>query len=480
MKKNNAIKSIVGVMFSNITTIISGVIVGFLIPKILTVDGYGYYKTFTLYVSYLGLFSLGIADGIVLKYGGDDYDQLDRKLFRGYFKWYLLIHCFFALIMAGIALLFGDEHFTFILVMIAINMIGLNVTGYYQQLSQITQRFKEYSFRKVLQSIISILIVLFMFMLYKIQGGSVRYELYVVMIVSMNLILGIWYCFTYKDLSFGKGLSFGLTRKHLFQLVKDGFPLLVANLCSTLILTIDRQFVSLCYEVSEYAVYAFAYNLLALITVATSAVSTVMYPMMKRTNEGNLSSYYGNLVSIISVFVYGAIIVFYPLQAFIEWYLPKYSDSIPIFRVILPGLVFSSVITVVMHNYYKVYNLSFMYFVKNLIVLIISCVLNVAAQILFHSMESISWASIITMVLWYCYVERTLTGRYGLKCVRNVVYIMLQGLVFYIVTGLFQGIIGAVIYCVEFVIVSWIFNKKAITDFVRVIKPSNKKEEEAK
>ena len=73
-----------------------------------------------------------------------------------------------------------------------------------------------------------------------------------------------------------------------------------------------------------------------------------------------------------------------------------------------------------------------------------------------------------------------MTGRYGLKCVRNVVYIMLQGLVFYIVTGLFQGIIGAVIYCVEFVIVSWIFNKKAITDFVRVIKPSNKKEEEAK
>lgn len=66
---NKNIKSVSQVILSNLTTIVSGVLVGFLLPKIMSVESYGWYKTFTLYSSYLGFFGLGIIDGIVLKYG---------------------------------------------------------------------------------------------------------------------------------------------------------------------------------------------------------------------------------------------------------------------------------------------------------------------------------------------------------------------------------------------------------------------------
>ena len=87
MRKNaKTLKNIVFVALSNCSTIVSGIVVGFLIPKILSVYGYGMYKTFTLYTTYIGFFSLGIIDGIVLDYGGFNYDELNCEKFRSFFK----------------------------------------------------------------------------------------------------------------------------------------------------------------------------------------------------------------------------------------------------------------------------------------------------------------------------------------------------------------------------------------------------------
>ena len=86
MAKQGTIKSIIEVFISNIFTVIAGIVVGFIIPKVLSVDGYGYYKTFTLYITYVGFFSLGIIDGIVLEFGGHDYELYDKGFFRSVFR----------------------------------------------------------------------------------------------------------------------------------------------------------------------------------------------------------------------------------------------------------------------------------------------------------------------------------------------------------------------------------------------------------
>ena len=45
MSGNSTLKNIVKVSLSNLCIVISGVFVGFLIPKVLGVEEYGYYKT---------------------------------------------------------------------------------------------------------------------------------------------------------------------------------------------------------------------------------------------------------------------------------------------------------------------------------------------------------------------------------------------------------------------------------------------------
>ena len=52
---------------SNVVKLLAGALVAFVLPKLIGVSDYGYFKTFTLYATYVGLFHLGICDGIYLK-----------------------------------------------------------------------------------------------------------------------------------------------------------------------------------------------------------------------------------------------------------------------------------------------------------------------------------------------------------------------------------------------------------------------------
>ena len=68
-------RNIIFVAVSNIITLLAGVLVGFVIPKILTITDYGYYKIFTMYFAYTGLFHFGFCDGIFLYFAGKKYDN---------------------------------------------------------------------------------------------------------------------------------------------------------------------------------------------------------------------------------------------------------------------------------------------------------------------------------------------------------------------------------------------------------------------
>ena len=156
MKKHGLVKNIFGVAVSNVISIVGGIIVGLLLPKVLPVEDYGWYKTFTLYTAYIGFVSLGIIDGIVLKYGGKDYEEINRPLFRSFFSWYTLIHFVFCMLTIIGAMLIKDTNYKFILMSLGVYTIISNFSGYFQQISQITQRFQEYTTRRIISSVLKI------------------------------------------------------------------------------------------------------------------------------------------------------------------------------------------------------------------------------------------------------------------------------------------------------------------------------------
>lgn len=461
-KKGSTIKDIFKVSISNAAILLSGVLVGFLLPKIIGVTDYGYYKTYTLYATYVGMFHFGISDGIYLKYGGKDYEALDRDKFRYYSRAFILIEAVIAVALAIFSMLVLRNEYRFIFLFLSIYLLFHNITSYYQSISQATSRFNELSSRNIIQSVIISIAVIGLWIRHRYTGTELTYRTYTILYSFIVVALALWYTSTYRDITFGKSVADASIRKDISYFIRIGFPLMLANLCSSLILTLDRQFVNILYDTDTYAIYAFAYNMLSLVTTATSAIATVLYPNLRRTDESTLKKQYSSLVGVILCVVFACLIICFPLNLFVNWYLPKYADSLEIFRVIFPGLAISSAITIVMHNYYKTLGINFKFFIKTVITLAVSAAANVVAYYVVGTTVSISWASIITMIFWYILVEIYFVKTYRIKWVRNFSYMIIMMVAFYVISTIQNQWVAMVIYFVAFSIVTLMLLKNEV------------------
>ena len=63
-------KGLINVMMANIICLIINLLTNFLVPKYVSIESYGMIKTYALYLTYAGFFSMGYNDGMYLKYGG--------------------------------------------------------------------------------------------------------------------------------------------------------------------------------------------------------------------------------------------------------------------------------------------------------------------------------------------------------------------------------------------------------------------------
>lgn len=471
-KGNRTLKDIIKVSASNVVVLLTSVLIAFILPKIIGVEDYGYYQTFTLYAAYVGLFHFGIVDGIYLVYGDKNYDQLERTKFRFYTRFLFVLEFLIALIV-GVTCFFAikDENLQFIFICVAVYLLTYNMSGYFQFISQITQRFKELSLRNLVQSLLNIVSLVILFLVMKYANQVISYKIYTLIYVAIQIILMCWYIFTYRDITFGR--SEKNLFKDIFSFIKVGLPLLIANLTLILILKIDRQFVDYFFKDKEiFAKYSFAYNMLALITTLTNAISTVLYPSMKRKNEFKVTEYQ-NLVSIIAVLVFACLLVYYPLDLFVTWFLPNYVDSLPIFRIILPGLILTSVITIVMLNYYKVIGKNLIFFLESLGVLLLSIIANIVAYYIMPEPIAISIASIIIIFIWYLVVEFYFIKKYKVNPIKNLSFIILGCASFYAITLIQTEYIGFLVQLAVTILLILIYFYK---DIKNIINKRKKKE----
>ena len=462
------VKNIVMVAIGNIFTILAGVLVGFLVPKMM-VNGdtnidYGYYKIFTLYFGYIGLFHFGFCDGILLLYAGKEFNSLDKQRFRCFTKFFLVFQTLVSLVILLGALPFIKTEYGFIFSFISINLLAGNITEYYQQISTATGRFKELSFRNIIKATMNSIIVVVLYILFKTNViDFLKYQIYIYCFTAVSWSITIWYIIRYRGITFGRSAKLKDCLPEIRKLYLVGIPLLISNFVSNFILNIDRQFVSMLFPTETYASYAFAYNMLQLITTATGAVSIVLFPTLKKFSEEKLKLHYNSFISIVVMFVGFCLLSYFPLHLIVTTFLDKYNDSLPIFQVILPGLIISSAISMIMFNYYKSLNKSVAYFVISVIILALSAGANLIAFFIFKKPLAISIASLIVMAIWYLITEIVLTRSWKINTIKNILYIILIITAFFLITIFIDNIyLSGFAYLGAYIVITALFYFKLI------------------
>lgn len=464
-------KNFLMVLFSNVLSLLSGVLVGFVIPKVLGVIDYGYYKTFTLYVSYIGLFHFGFCDGIYLYYAGKKYESFNKESFRAFSKFLIIFQTIITVIISGIAIFFIGNELSIILLLVGFDVIAVNITTYYEMIAQITMRFKMVSLRSIIRCVAMILSVTVLYILHEFFKMEIIYYVFASIVIGVNYILCFWYIFTYRDITFGKTNSFSDEKTKIFFFFKIGIPLLISNLVGQFVFVIDQQFVNIFFDTDIYSNYAFAYTMINLITIATSAVSVVIYPTLKNMDDDKVEKSYSIINSILLIFLSASLACYFFLVPFVNTFLSEYNSSLITFRIILPGIIISSSISVIKYNCYKKFDMILNYLFKSLFVLLVAILADLIVYFCFNTTNSISIVSIFVLLLWYILIEYSMIKKFKVKWLKNFIYIIISIIVFYLITFIPNIWFGLVVYILAFIIETMlVYNKDLISLFEYIFK----------
>lgn len=471
MQTKHLSRNLVWVVFSRVISLLSSVAVGLLLPKMFSVFDYGYFKVFTLYAVYMSLLHFGFVDGILLKLAGKEYSELDFEKMRTFTRFFIVFEILVSLPIILGGLIFAKGEYLFIIIMMALNMVFVNVTTYYQFISQATQRFREYSSKNLIAALVKLLFVMGLFVIYFLDVSEISYRAYLIGLNILDLSMAVWYVVIYRSITFGKGTALSDTRKDIWSIFKIGFVLTAAYQVSHLVLALDRQFVNILFPVETFAVYSFSYNIITMISTVISSLSIVLLPMLKRSNVEYAIGCYKKSTSTVTLLMSCALISYFPLVWFIEWFLPSYAASLKYIAILLPALIFTSVITVVMFTIEKVLDRSSAFLKSGCVMLVLGFLANMGAYLIWKSPTAISYASLIVMAVWFLW-EGISLGRYThVPVYKEFLYASLVSAGFLAATAFVESVVwGSLLYVVFLCALSLIMYfplvKSAVLSFV--------------
>jgi Membrane protein involved in the export of O-antigen and teichoic acid len=471
MTKLKINKSIFQVLIGQIIVLISGVLIGFLVPKALGEYNYGIYKTYTLYLTYFGMMHFGFIEGVYLKYSGKMYDEIDYRELRTLTIILFSIDTIVVTSTIFISLVFLQNEYKIIFLLLALTIIPNHFLGYLRTISQVTMRFKEFSILNIIQSIFQILSCLIIFFLWSYTSSYQSPYLFIILVIISYIIVLLIYIVNYRKILFGKIYKLKEVKSLCKEIFFNGSILLISNTIVTLILNLDRQFVNVLFDYNTYGSYSFAYSILSLFTTIISTISVVVFPMMKTTSPKTLEKHYIEFSSLLLMLLFFCIIGFFPIAYIVETFLQDYMDSIIIFKIIIPAISFSSSISILMHNYFKVFGKHKQYFFICFCILILSfCANFIAYKISYHTYP-ISIASVICLFIWYVVCDRYLLSKMKLKNMKNMIYILIMIAVFYLIVFLIPNIlVQLVTYIFLFLTISIGFYHKTIANYIKLQK----------
>lgn len=458
------LKNISYVLTAQLITLILGVLKIFLLPILLGVNDFGYWQIYLLYLTYVGFFTFGFNDGVYLKYGKKDYDDLPKKLLNSSIKTFFIFQVIITVIIICLTFLENDPNKEIALFWTALNIPISGLTGVLIYIMQITNQMRKYSYFSVIDKILVLIFILFLFYL-QIDN----FKVVIIIDTLSRLIVLILLIINCRDLFIGKGKGLRESCIEIIGNVNIGYKLMIANICGMLVLGIGRFLVERFESITDYAIYSFAMSTTNLVLVFVSALGLAVYPLLSRVKSDSHSKYYLNVNQIITIVFFWLLIIYFPLIQFIEKYMSDYLEVKAYLPLVFAVIFIQGKMQVLINPFYKILRYEYQMLKANFNGLIIAFLCIVPTYFIFHSIEIIALGTILSMFIRLHLSEKYLMRRLDLHKSHNIVIEFLGILIFMFCSFQNNESLGFYYYltfCVGFTL----FKLKMIIQYYRFFK----------
>ena len=378
------------VIFSaNILNLVFNLLTNFLLPKYLSIDSYAAIKTFQLYVNYVGVFSLGYADGMYLNYGGKELSNVDQMELKNNMMTYRTMIIVESAILIPLAFLYQDK----IILAFTFTIIPKSMSNYFKNLYQAVGKFKLYG--KILNWTSILTFVVNILLLFIVRTDS--YFFYLILYAVVDFI--IWFTLEWnikKTLNYENGVG-KVSIKTLISNIKSGFLLMLGNFSNILLSSMDRWFVKIMMDLNQFSFYSFAVSMEGFLNIAITPITTTLY---------NYFCNHRKLEDVLKVREYiliiGTVIVSmaFPAKFVIEVYLKNYMGAVNVLFILFATQMIYIVIKGIYVNLYKAERKQNLYFIRLISILIIGAILNYLFVRIYPFKEAFSYGTLVAAFIW--------------------------------------------------------------------------------
>ncbi|MGG7201268.1 oligosaccharide flippase family protein [Clostridium butyricum] len=377
------------------TSTLLSILITIILPKMMGVEQFAYWQLFIFYSSYVGFFHFGLSDGLYLKYGGTNIENMDKSLIGSQFRlmviWQIVISIF---VLLFIPFFIGNSERIFVWILTAIYLVVANATWCLGYIFQAANETKIYSVGTIISKV-SFIFVLIIFLLMK----QYDFRLYVILYVGTQAVAMIYSIIKGWDFIISKWSSINFTLRETFSNIKIGINLTFSNIASSLILGFGRGFVDSHWDINAFGVFSLSISLVNFILQFITQISMVMFPALRQVSSEKRSEIYILLRELLGITLCGVLILYVPMRIFFSWWLPDYSESMKYLSVILPICVFDGKMQMIYNTYLKVLRKERILLYINVLSCILSLLLCIALSLIYNVVIMAVLAMVIAIAI---------------------------------------------------------------------------------
>jgi len=438
---------IISVLVANVINLVFSLITNFVLPKFLSVDSYAAIKTYQLYVSYAGAISLGYVDGMYLKYGGKNFNEIDRSDLNTNLSTLRIFQFFMTTLMVAIGCVMED----FIFIAFALTILSFNMIGYFKSLYQAIGEFGKYG--RIINVTAGATFAINMVILFIAHTDN--YYWYLIAYVLLNMVIWIvmeWY------ISVGCKQKFSYFKfyfSELFTNIKMGFLLMCGNLSSIVLTSLDQWFVKALLDTLAFAQFAFAVTMENFVNVAIAPVTITLYNYFCQNQDEKDIRKVRNYIMLFAATIVACA---FPAKFILEVYLTQYLDATKVMFYLFASQIFYIIIKSIYVNLYKAQRMQTKYFWKLVLVILVGFIFNVLCFKMYPCKEAFAIGTLLSAIFWFliCYPS----FKWIKYNVAEFIYPFIQTIVFLACGFLFNAIYGFVIYIILTLVISFALLKK--------------------
>jgi O-antigen/teichoic acid export membrane protein len=457
--------------FANLVALVCNGALAFLLPRWLSMEGYGYYRIFILYGGFVGVLHFGLLDGALVRWAARSRSRINLELRRSLI-FLMLQHA--ALLVPALTILilwFRREPWFLLAGSIALYALIWNAAVLGQFALQAKKSFDLLSAVTVINPAVLLALVVTLH-----RRGPLRLEALLAAYLAAWLATGVavWMILLRQhpgQTELGRdqprrepaGTTFGaLAMKpamkpiliRIWQVgagnIAVGWSILVALLVTNLALSLDRIAVSLSFSIRDFAVYSLAANALAVVNTIILSVSRVVFPYLSDGlgSAFRIRAYAWGEATLMALWAL-SLSGYFPLRLLIERLLPAYEPSLPILRLLMLSTGLTAMIYILHANYFRSS--------LRLGALLFGACVGLAAATLFlalarHSrhLVNMSWAMLGAVALWWVVDEfllRRSIVRTRLDIAKTLLFTSACGVSFLLCAALSRRWLGVLVYC---------------------------------